>query len=86
MKGQEQITIYETEDGKAHLVVCIGAETIWLSQSQMSLLFQRERSVVTKHINNVFKEKELDKKSNVQILHIGLRNFEHKFYYKTMAK
>lgn len=44
---------------------------MWLSQAQMAELFGRERSVLTKHVNNVFKEGELDKKSNVQILHIA---------------
>ena len=45
-------------------------ETVWLTQQQMSILYQRERSVITKHINNVFKEGECDQKSNVHFLHI----------------
>ena len=46
-------------------------ETVWLTQAQMSELFQRERTVITKHINNVFKENELVEKSNVHFLHIA---------------
>ena len=44
---------------------------MWLTQTQMAKLFDRERSVVTKHVNNVFAEGELDRKSNVQNMHIA---------------
>lgn len=46
-------------------------ETVWLTQAQMSEFFQRERTVITKHINNVFRENELDERSNVYFLHIA---------------
>lgn len=65
-----QIAIYQTDNGTVD--VRLGAETVWLSQEQMTQLFGRERSVITKHIRNVFKEGELDEKSNVQNLHILL--------------
>ena len=55
-------------------------ETVWLTQEQISTLFQRERSVITKHIGNVFKEGELNEKSNVQILHISTSDRAVKFY------
>ncbi|MES2588033.1 MAG: hypothetical protein V4622_03570 [Bacteroidota bacterium] len=45
--------------------------TVWLSQSQITELFQRDRTVITKHINNIFKEYELEEKSNVQKMHIA---------------
>ena len=44
-------------------------ETVWLTQEQMCLLFGRECTVITKHINNVFKEGELPREGFVQILH-----------------
>ena len=44
--------------------------TVWLSQAEMSLLFERERSVITKHIRNILNEGECDGKSNVHFLHI----------------
>ena len=44
-------------------------ETVWLSTEQMAKLFDRDRTVITKHINNIFKESELDEKSNVQKMH-----------------
>jgi hypothetical protein len=49
---------------------------VWLTQAQMGKLFERERSVIAKHIGNIFKEKELDEKSNVQILHNTLSKYK----------
>ena len=66
-----QIVIYQTEDGLTKIEVNFDSETVWLTQAQISELFQRERSVITKHINNVFSERELDEESNVQILHFA---------------
>ncbi|MCH4890283.1 cytochrome C biogenesis protein CycH [Acidaminobacter sp. JC074] len=51
------------KDGEFELDVNIEKETIWLTQAQICELFERERSVVTRHINNIFKEGELDKDS-----------------------
>ena len=55
------IVLYQTDDGRTTLDVQLREETVWLTQAQMAYLFQTERSVVTKHINNVFKSGELDK-------------------------
>lgn len=63
-----QIAIYQNENGTVE--VRLQADTVWLSQEHMTQLFGRERSVITKHIRNVFKEGELDEESNVQNLHI----------------
>ncbi|WP_155284339.1 virulence RhuM family protein [Capnocytophaga felis] len=58
-----QIKIFTTDDEKISLQVSLEKETVWLTQSQMCQLFDRERSVITKHIRNVFKEGELEEKS-----------------------
>ena len=58
-------------DETIRLEVRVEDETVWLTQAQISSLFQRERSVITRHINNVFKEGELEKESNVHFLHIA---------------
>jgi hypothetical protein len=50
-----QFIIYQTEDGKIKIETHFENETIWLNQTQISALFQKERSVITKHINNIFK-------------------------------
>ncbi|MBI3187640.1 MAG: virulence protein RhuM/Fic/DOC family protein [Gammaproteobacteria bacterium] len=65
-----EVFLYETPDGKTALDVRLERDTVWLTQAQMAELFGRERSVVTKHIGKIFKEGELEEKSNVQNLHI----------------
>jgi hypothetical protein len=77
---ENQIEIYQSSDGKTHIEVKFERETVWLSQEQIGNLFLRERSVITKHISNVFKENELDEKSNVQILHIAFSDRPVKYY------
>ncbi|BBI59861.1 RhuM family protein [Vreelandella sulfidaeris] len=61
--NDQQIQIFTSEDGQAHLEVTLEQESVWLSQAQMCELFGRERSVITKHIRNVFKEGELERNS-----------------------
>ena len=56
-----QIEIYSSQDGSIQLNVKLENETVWLTQSQMAELFGRDRTVITRHINNCYKEGELDK-------------------------
>lgn len=70
-ESRGEIVIYRTKDGKAILDVNLREETVWLNQGQMSILFDRDRSVVTKHLRNIFKSGELKEKSNVQKMHIA---------------
>ena len=65
-----EIVMYQPDE-TIRLEVRVENETVWLTQAQLSSLFLRERSVITRHINNVFKEGELDKESNVHYLHIA---------------
>ena len=65
-----EIVMYQPDE-TIRLEVRVENETVWLTQAQISSLFQRERSVITRHINNVFKEGELEKESNVHFLHIA---------------
>ena len=67
----DEILIYQTSDGSTSVEVHFDKETVWLTQNQITKLFQRDRTVITKHINNVFSDGELDKKSNVHFLHIA---------------
>lgn len=67
----DDIVIYRTEDGTTKIEVSFSGETAWLTQAQIGELFQRERSVITKHIRNVFGEHELEEEGNVQNLHIA---------------
>jgi hypothetical protein len=59
MEENNQITIYQTADQAVQIEVRVGEESVWLTQAQMTTLFERERSVITKHIRNVFEEGEL---------------------------
>ena len=70
MAENNEIVLFTSSDGEVSLPVSLEEETVWLSQTQMAQLFDKERSVITKHINNVFEEKELVRDSNVQNLHI----------------
>ncbi len=67
---QDQVVIYQTEDGQTQIDVHLENETVWLTQAQMAELFQKDRTVITRHINNVFKEKELEREEvSVKIAH-----------------
>jgi hypothetical protein len=59
MNTTRAIEIYQTPDGQLQMEVQFEKDTVWLSQSQISTLFNRDRTVITKHINNIFKEGEL---------------------------
>ena len=69
---ENQIVVYQPNE-TIRLDVRLENETVWLTQEQMCQLFQRDRSVITKHIRNVFSEGECDEMNNVQILHINQR-------------
>jgi len=65
---KNEIILFENQNVK--LEVNMKDENVWLTQSQMSELFQKDRTVITRHINNIFKE-ELDEESNVQKMHFA---------------
>lgn len=65
-----KVEIYTNKNNETFIEVSFEGETVWLNQSQMTELFQRDRTVIAKHISNIFKEGELDRKSNVQKVHI----------------
>lgn len=78
MKPSNQVVIYE--GGDVRVEVRLDGESVWLTQEQMGQLFGRERSVITKHIRNVFADGELEEESNVQNLHIAGSDKPVKFY------
>lgn len=80
MKMENEIVLFETKDKEISLRVPIIGETVWLTQTQMTDLFHVDRSVITRHINNVFKENELCKESNVQKMHIANSDKPVQFY------
>ena len=72
--------LFKTEDEKISVDVRFEEETVWLTQEQMATLFERDRTVIVKHIANIFSEGELEEKSNVQFLHIANSDKPVKFY------
>ena len=63
------IVLYTTDDGNTQLEVKLEKDTVWLTQSQMAELFDKDQSVIARHIKNAFNEGEVNEKSNMQILH-----------------
>ena len=79
MDSNNQIIIYLTEDGQTQVDVRLENETVWLSTSQMAMLFDKEESNIRRHVINVFKEGELaqlQRSSTVIILHVMQLRFE----------
>ena len=60
-----EILLYQTEDGQTKIDVKLSGETVWLTLNQMAELFQRDKSVVSRHIKNIFDEGELNEKGRL---------------------
>ncbi len=75
-----ELVIFETKDNDIKLYVPVDRDTVWLTQAQMTELFKVDRTVITRHVNNVFKEQELIKESNVQKMHIANSDKPVQFY------
>ena len=67
---ENNIVIFETSDNQVSLNVALENDTVWLTQAQMVALFERDVSVISRHIKNVFKENEVEEKSNLHFLQI----------------
>ena len=80
MTNEKEIVLFETADKKISLNVPVEKETVWLTQSQMVELFQRDVSVISRHIRNIFKEEELEEKSNLHFLQIANSDKPVAFY------
>jgi hypothetical protein len=68
IKGPEkagEILLYQTDDGQTELDVRLEAETVWLNLNQMAVLFQRDKSVISRHLGNIFSTGELARESTV---------------------
>tara|TARA_R100001369_G_scaffold7199_1_gene18368 strand:- start:6323 stop:6655 length:333 start_codon:yes stop_codon:yes gene_type:complete len=65
------VEIYQSADGQAQVDVRFEQETVWLSQAQMTELFGRDQSVISRHIANAINDEEVSEKSNMQKMHIA---------------
>ena len=79
----KQIVIYQAEDGQFQLEVNLTNETVWLTQEQMASLFKKARTTITEHVNNIFKEAELEEVAVCRkFRHTAAdgKNYETKYY------
>ncbi len=77
---QTNFLLYTRSDGKVNVEVFLKDETIWLTQKAIGELFGKERSVITKHLKNIFASGELEEKSNVQKMLFSHSDKPIKFY------
>ncbi|GAB4287722.1 MAG: RhuM family protein [Ignavibacteriaceae bacterium] len=75
-----EIALYKTGNNEIELQVQLKDGSVWLKQDEIAKLYGRDRSVITKHINKIFTDKEVDKKSNVHFLHIANSDKPVAFY------
>ena len=78
--SKKEVVIYQAKSGAIEIRGDFAKETIWATQAQIAKVFNVERSVVTKHIGNIFKTKEIDEKRNVQKMHIANSDKSVVFY------
>ncbi len=79
-KQQSDFILYTSNDGDVNVEVFLKDETVWLTQKAIGDLFGKERSVITKHLKNIFDSGELEEKSNVQKMHFTHSDKPIKFY------
>ncbi len=80
IEQQNQFMFYNSSDGTAHIQVIVGDDSVWVTQKSMSETFDTERSVITKHLSNIFSDGELEEICNVQKMHIANSDKPVKFY------
>lgn len=74
------IVLFQSSDREISLDVSTDGSTVWLTQAQMAELFEKDQSVISRHISNVFKDGELEKESNMHFLHIAKSDRPVAFY------
>ncbi|MFA7364954.1 MAG: virulence protein RhuM/Fic/DOC family protein [Patescibacteria group bacterium] len=67
----QKLAIYQARSGAIELRQDFDKETFWATQKDLSIIYSKDQSVISRHINNIFKDKEIDKKSNMQKMHIA---------------
>jgi len=77
---KKEVIIYQSKSGKIEFRGELKKDTIWGTQKQIAELFNISQPVVSRHINNIFKDKEIDKKSNMQKMHIAFSDKPVTFY------
>ncbi|MFA5427961.1 MAG: hypothetical protein WC279_07115, partial [Sulfurimonas sp.] len=76
--NKSDMVIYD--DGELELNVSVTQDTLWLTQAQLCDIFEKDQSVISRHINNIFRDNEVDEKSNMQKMHIANSDKPVSFY------
>ncbi|MFA5232884.1 MAG: RhuM family protein [Sulfurimonas sp.] len=76
--NKSDMVIYN--DGELELSVSVTGDTIWLTQAQLCDIFEKDQSVISRHINNIFRDNEVEEKSNMQKMHIANSDKPVSFY------
>ncbi|MDD3854259.1 MAG: RhuM family protein [Sulfurimonas sp.] len=76
--NKSDMVIYN--DGELELNVSVNKDTIWLTQAQLCDIFEKDQSVISRHVNNIFRDNEVDEKSNMQKMHIANSDKPVSFY------
>ncbi len=71
MADNSEIIIFKTADGNVSVDIVMENETVWVTQNDLSRIFEKDQSVISRHIANIFQEGEVDKESNMQKMHIA---------------
>lgn len=79
MQNTNKLVLFKSQDGNVAIDVQLQSDIVWLNQKQIEQLFDRDQSVISRHIKNIFKE-ELDEKSNMHFLHIANSDKPVAFY------
>lgn len=80
MKEQNKSDTIVYDDGELELNISVNKKTVWLTQTQLCDIFGKDQSVISRHINNIFRDNEVDEKSNMQKMHIANSDKPVKFY------
>ncbi len=83
---QSNFLLYTGNDGKVNVEVFLKDETVWLTQKAIGELFGIERSVITKHLKNIFSSGKLYKESNAQKMHFGYEERANNFHFGNSSK
>jgi len=71
IKNKSKIIIYQAKSGAIEIRKDVGSDMIWATQAQIVKLFGVDQSVISRHIRNIFKDREIEEKSNMQKMHNG---------------
>lgn len=77
---KNELVVFQTDSGTLELRKDMDQDTVWANQADLAFLYNKDQSVISKHIRNIFKDEEVDEKSNMQKMHIANSDKPVSFY------